>query len=204
MRELLDGAEGERLERADYLADFDRHFWSIGEPGFWKLQRQQYFREPGYDTWEAFARGDWDESLRLLEDGRAAIADEHRRVDARGFSVRWVRVVEEPLTPYLQWELNVLRVREDCGSVVRVVRPHQVTALETAGPLPEIHTLGGTVMYQAIYGEDGALAGALRYTDPDLIARCQRVIADLHASGELLADYFEREVAGLKPPGGDL
>jgi hypothetical protein len=27
-------------------------------PGFWKLERQQTSKEPGYDSWEAFARGD--------------------------------------------------------------------------------------------------------------------------------------------------
>lgn len=203
MRELLDSTVGERMELADYVADFERHFWSVDSPGFWKLARQQHFQEPGYDTWEAFARGDWDESLRLLEADRATIADEHRRMDEQGISVRWVRVVEEPLTPYLQWELNVLRVRAQCGSGVRVVSPRQVASLEATGPLPELVTIGTAVMYEIGYDQRSALGSARRYTDPELILRCQRVIADLYAAGEPLEDYFHRSVAGLPAPAGE-
>lgn len=200
MHEILDGAAYERMDLADYWPDFDRNFWQVGDPGFWKIERQQHFREPGYDSWEAFAAGDWEESLRLLEASRADLEAQHRRVDESGFSVRRVRVVEEPLTPYLQWELTVLRVREQCGSGIRVVRPDQVASLEASGPVPEIYTLGHAVMYQAIYDETGTLEAARKFTDRDLILRCQRLIADLYAAGEPLADYFERSVAVLPPP----
>jgi hypothetical protein len=202
MGELLDGAAGERMELGDYLSEFEQQFWNVGATGFWKLERRQHFREPGYDTWEAFVRGDWDESLRLLETHRAAIAEDHRRMEQRGVALHWVRVVEEPLTPYVQWELHVLRVREQCGSVVRVVRSEQVAALEAEGPVPEINVLGTAVMYAMSYA-NGALDGAWRFADPDLIARWRRIIAGLHAAGEPLADFFDREVAGLKPPTGE-
>lgn len=202
MGELLDGAVGEPMELVDYMSDFDRHFWNVGGAGFWKLERRQHFREPRYDTWEAFVRGDWDESLRLLEGNRVALAAEHRRMKQRGIALHWVRVVEEPLTPYVQWELHVLRVREECGSAVRVIRPQQVAALEEDGPVPEINVVGTAVMYTMSYA-DGALDGAWRFTDPELIARWHRIIADLHAAGEPLADFFKREVAGLRPPTGE-
>lgn len=202
MRELLASAVGERLQLADYLADFDRQFWRMGSPGFWKLERQQDFQEPGYDTWEAFARGDWDESLRLLGAGRADLAAEHRRLDQHGIAVHRVRVVEEPLTAYLQWELHVLRVREECGSRVRVVGPERVAPLEASGPLPEIATLGNAVMYEAIYDRDGVLESARRYADPGLVVRCQQLIARLYAQGEPLRDYFNRRVAPLSAPVG--
>lgn len=194
------GAVGERLDRPTFLADFDQHFWQIGHPGFWKLERQQHFREPGYDTWEAFARGDWEESLRLLEAGRAEIAARHRRIEAHGFTVRRVRIVAEPIIPYLQWELHALRVREQGGSGIRVLPPEQVAHLETDGPLPEVFTLGTEVMYEPIYDEHGTLDGARRYTDPELIQHWQRLIADLYAAGEPLAHYFTRSVADLPAP----
>lgn len=202
MRELLDGAVGELMELGDYLSDFDRRFWNLDATGFWKLERRQHFREPGYDTWEAFTRGDWDESMRLLDAHRAAIAAEHQRMDELGITVNWVRVVEEPVTPYLQWELQVHRIREECGSVIRVLSDDQVAALETAGPLPEINVMGAGAVYEITY-DDGAVDGARRYTDPDLVARCRQLIADLHAAGEPLSDYFAREVDGLKPPTGE-
>ena len=200
MRELLDGAAGERMELAAYYADYEQHFWAGGDPGFWKLERQQFFQEPGYDSWVAFARGDWQEALRLLEASRPEMEAYFRKIADRGFTVARVRVVEEPLTAYLQWELHALRLREQCGAKIRIVGPEHVAPLETSGPLPEIYTLGTAVMYEAIYDERGILEAARRYTDRDLIARCQRLIADLYAAGEPLEDYFSRQVAPLPAP----
>jgi hypothetical protein len=87
---------------------------------------------------------------------------------------------------------------------VQVVRPSQVVQIETAGPLPEFYTVGTAVMYEAIYDQEGILEGARKYTDRDLILRAQRLIADLYAMGEPLADYFVREVAPLPAPAGQL
>ncbi|MGW4412986.1 DUF6879 family protein [Nonomuraea sp. NPDC004702] len=84
-------------------------------PGFWKLERRQHFKEPGYDSWEAFAKGEWEESLSILEAERVDMVAYHRRVKEHGFVARRVRVVEEPISPYLQWELYALRVRDQCG-----------------------------------------------------------------------------------------
>ncbi|MEV4478383.1 DUF6879 family protein [Micromonospora coxensis] len=202
MRELLDDDAGEPMTREDYLAEFWQRFWTVDEVGFWKLERRQHFREPGYDVWEAFARGDWDESLRRLEGDRAEIEAEHRRMAEQGVRVSWVRVVEPPLSAYVQWNLHVLRVREQCGSGVRVVGHPQVAPLEASGPLPELVALGTGLMYDVLYDRSGTLDGARRHTDARLIGRCRQVIADLYAAGEPLRDYFAREVAGLPAPAG--
>ncbi|MFG1608587.1 DUF6879 family protein [Actinoplanes sp. NPDC049265] len=201
MRDLLDGAEGERLELDAYYADFEKNFWKIIEPGFWKLERQQSFKEPGYDSWEAFAKGEWNESLRLLDAGRADMLAYHRRVGEHGFAARRVRVVEEPITAYLQWELYALRIRDQCGGSVRVVGPDQVSEFEHDAALPEIYTLGSTVMYQAIYDDDGVLESARRFVDRSLIFRCQRFIQNLYDAGEPLETFFASHVATLPPPG---
>ena len=201
MSGLLDGASGDRLALDAYYADFENNFWSITDRGFWKLERRQVFKEPGYDSWVAFARGDWDESMRLLEAGRADMEGYHRKVAAHGFAATRVRVVEEPISAYLQWELSALRIRDESGGSVCVVRPAQIARFEESGPLPEIYTLGLNVMYEAIYDENGVLDSVMRYFDRDLIARCQRFIADLYRAGEPLAHYFTRHVAPLSPPG---
>jgi hypothetical protein len=200
MHELLGGVVGERLELADYRADFAQRFWRIDQLGFWKLERQQFFQEPGDDSWEAFARGEWDEALRLIEARRANLEAEHRKIAEHGFRIQRVRVVEEPIIPYLQWELYLLRLREQCGSRIRVVTPAQLTRYETAGPLPEMCTLGTRVLYEVLYDEQGVLDGARRYTDPTLVRSSQRLIAELYEIGEPLADYFARRVANLPAP----
>jgi hypothetical protein len=201
MRDLLDGAEGERMELDAYYADFEKNFWTIGELGFWKLERQQFFKEPGYDSWEAFAKGEWDESLRLLDAGREDMADYHRRVEEHGFVARRVRVVEEPIIAYLQWELYALRIRDQCGGSVRIIGPDQVAEFEHDAALPEIYTLGATVMYQAIYDDAGVLESARRFVDRDLVVRCQRFIQDLYEAGQPLEPFFASHVATLPPPG---
>lgn len=201
MRDLLEGASGERMELDVYYADFEKNFWSITELGFWKLERQQVFKEPDYNSWEAFARGNWDEALQILESGRADMERYHRKIDKNGFIAARVRVVEEPISAYLQWELNALRVRDECGGGVRIVGPEKVARFEASGPLPEIYTLGLNVMYQAIYDDEGVLDSVLRYVDRGLIMRCQRFIQDLYEVGEPLKNYFARCVAVLPPPG---
>ena len=203
MHELLDGDSGELLALDDYWADFDQRFWKTVPPGFWKLERQQTFKEPTDEGWQAFAAGRWDESLRILDARRPEFNDYYRRIADSGFATRRVRVVQEPLTPYLQWELHVLRLRHEYGGLTRVVGPGGVAAVEVDGPLPEIYTLGTDVMYEAIYDADGVLEAARRWRNPRVVARCQEFIESLYIDGEPLDEYFARAVAPLEPPRPD-
>lgn len=191
----LDDAAGERMELPEYFADFQDAFGRTRE--FWKLERGQTFAEPGDDSWEAFDAGDWDEALRLIEARRAGL---ERSFAAAGTEARRIRVVTLPVTPYLQWELQFLRVRDESGRPIRILRSSDIADLEDQGPLPEIYTLDTDVMYQAVYDEHGVLEHALRYTGRALITRCRDFIADLYGRGEPIADFFEREIAHLPPP----
>ncbi|MCO1593853.1 hypothetical protein M8C17_01585 [Micromonospora sp. RHAY321] len=203
MRELLGGDPGELLALEDYWADFGQRFWKTGPPGFWKLERQQTFKEPQDAGWQAFAAGRWEESLRILDARRSEFADYYRRIADSGFATRRVRVVQEPLTPYLQWELHVLRQRHEYGGLTRVVTPDQVVAAEVDGPLPEIYTLGTDIMYEAVYDADGVLEAARRWRNPDVVTRCQEFIESLYDAGEPLDEFFARAVAPSEPPHPD-
>ncbi|MEU1607165.1 DUF6879 family protein [Micromonospora matsumotoense] len=200
MHDLLGGDPGEQLDLADYWSDFEDRFWKTTAPGFWKLERQQTFKEPGDEGWRAFTEGRWADSLRILEGRRLKFADYYRRISESGFATRRVRVVAEPLTPYLQWELHVLRLRHEYGGLTRVVDPTRIAGAEATGVLPEIYTLGTEVMYEAVYDADGVLAAARRWRDPELVARCQTFIESLYRDGEPLDAFFARAVAPLEPP----
>ncbi|MEO3769008.1 DUF6879 family protein [Micromonospora sp. B9E7] len=200
MHDLFRGDPGERLRLEDYWADFEDRFWRTGAPGFWKLERQQTFKEPGDEGWQAFADGRWEDSLRILGARRPEFQSYYRRIAENGFATRRVRVVEEPLTPYLQWELHVLRLRHEFGGLTRVVDADAVAAAESGGQLPEIYTLGTEVMYEAVYDADGVLAAARRWRDPELVASCQSFIESLYHRGEPLDEYFTRVVAPMGPP----
>ncbi|MBP2472563.1 hypothetical protein JOF53_001435 [Crossiella equi] len=177
-------------------------FARLRDGGFWKLERQQHFAEPDNPSWRAFHGGDWGLARQRLAAMREEFTAYYRRALARGVRHWRVRVVELPLTPYLHWELHVLRLRVACGANARVVGPEQVRALERDGPLPEVFTLGTRVLYQARYDEHGVLAGGRRRTGAELVARWQRTIAGLYQTGQELVTFFEREVAGRSEPRG--
>ena len=166
----------------------------------WKLERRQHFLEPGFASWEAFSRGDWDEALRLIKGERDYLQEFAQDNAQREVDLFRVRVVEEPLTPYLQWELHLLRLRAECGEKIRITGPEAVDALESAGPLPELLTLGNATTYRILYTDQGVLDGAVRFTDPGVTSRCRQFIQDLYSAGEDLSSYFTRKVLHLPPP----
>ena len=137
--------------------------------------------------------------MSLLENRRSDLENYHKEVDEAGSLTRRVRIVELPLTPYLQWELNLLKIRDETGGPIRVLDISQVLDLEDKGPLPEIYTMDNDVMYEAVYDSNGALEHALKYTDDALVRRCHDFIVALYQRSEPLSSYFEREVAYLPP-----
>ncbi|RAY12416.1 hypothetical protein DPM19_25040 [Actinomadura craniellae] len=182
------------LDAQGYLDDFWRHHERI-DGAFWKLERIQTFREPEDPGWVAMISGDWGRALALIEEQRPAT------VSGRG-SHR-LRVVERPVTPYVQWELHALRPRAEAGAQdVRVLDAAEIRHLETGRTLPELVFLGTEVMYEVLYDGTGTHSGGRRHDDPGVIAACHRELAELHAKGEDLRTYFDREIAPLPAPGG--
>lgn len=146
-------------------------------------------------------QGRWEESLRLLDEERENLREGVRQDRERNTVFHRVRVVEEPLTAYLQWELHSLRVQAEAGKKIRVIGPGAWSVLEAEGPLPEVVVVGGRVLYRVLYHEAGALDGAIRFRDPELIKRWEGFIGQLYEEGEGLRSYFERHVAHLPPRG---
>lgn len=188
------------LGLADYRADFAvRDAESIDHPS-WKLERRQDFHEPGNASWEACLRGDWDEALQLLESRRPTLLKAVEEEEGRGNPFMRVRIVEEPLTPYVQWELASLRLQAECGRPVRVVHADKIDSLEEHELLPEVVVLGGRVLYQILYGRDGTAEGGVRYLDSVLALRWESFIRDLYADGEDVIEYADQHVSVLSLP----
>ncbi|MFB7229897.1 DUF6879 family protein [Streptomyces fimicarius] len=190
---------GEFLQRPDYLADFSRVYES-DICLLAKLERGQTFKEPGTPSWEAFASGDWAEALRLIEDDRESVAAYFRDTSQRGLTFRRLRVVEHPVTPYLQWEMNVLRLRSELGEEIRVLDAGTISDVERDAQVPEVVILGSSVMYAVIYDDELKGAGARRFTDPDQVRTTTQEFETLYAQGEEFSEFFEREIAPLEPP----
>ncbi|MFI6980246.1 DUF6879 family protein [Embleya sp. NPDC050154] len=198
--DLFDEASGEFLALADYRDDFAAREAAGRGQASWKLERRQVFREPGNESWEAFARGDWSEALRLAEQRRGSLAEYQATVDAQRNTLYRVRVVEEPIAPYLQWELNLLRVRAEVGENIRIIGPEKIADRERIAALPELITLGSHTLYKIVYTDEGVLDGGIRITDPESVAKVTELAEELYRGGEEIDSFFERRVAHLPPP----
>lgn len=196
----LPSERGQRLGREEYLRDFRARDAAIRNGGSWKLERLQHFEEVGVPSRDALRRGDWDTALRLLEEGRDNLRAIQADEEARGSVFHRVRVVEEPLNPYVQWELHSLRISADYGERVRILPATAVASAETDGPLPELTIQDGKVLYRVLYTDTGVPDGAIRFTDPDIVAPWSEYVRDAYASAEDITSYFDRAVAPLPPP----
>jgi len=200
MHDLLGIANGVRLLGDDYYNHFNEHFWKTCRSGFWKLERLQHFEEPGDESWLAFDEGDWHRSLALLEERRPALRAHYAKITNAQFETFRIRIVEHPLTDYMQWELRLLHLRDQLGGHTRILPAHEVGQFEETDLLPELITLGDDVMYEILYDDNGLQEGGVLHTDASLIARCREFIKRLYEKGEPISAYFAREVESLEPP----
>ncbi|MBT8223915.1 MAG: hypothetical protein HKP61_01105 [Dactylosporangium sp.] len=200
MPDLLAGVPTTYLDLDGYLADYERAAAAL-DGTIWKAERAQVFQEPENPSWEAFRAGDWATAIALAEQGSTELTAYFDDLHASGFGLCRVRIVERPLTAYLQWALHVVRLRAQAGERVRVVLAEDLGSLEAeVGRIPELLIMGRRVGYVVDYGENGIARGARRFDDPAVIDRCTALLADLHARGEDLEPFFQREVATLPPP----
>lgn len=165
-----------------------------------KLERGQHFKEQGFPSWDAFAAGDWEQALALAEERRERYAKQIQDANRRGATQRRLRVVEFPITPYVQWEMHVLRLAVEVGDDIRVLDARTIAGVEERHLVPEVVILGDVVMYGVLYDKDGNAAGARRYTDRLLIRETLDGFNNLYEHGEDFTTFFDREIAPLEAP----
>ncbi|GAA0977234.1 MULTISPECIES: DUF6879 family protein [Streptomyces violaceusniger group] len=166
---FLSGAS-ERFMRPEYHEDF-RRVYESGIRSLNKLERGQNFKERGFPSWEAFAAGEWAKALSLIEEERDVYAQQFRKASELNVTERRLRVVEFPVTPYVQWELFVLRLRVELGDNIKIADARKIADAEKDRPVPGVVILGEAAMYEVVYDEDGNAAGANRFTEPTLILK---------------------------------
>jgi hypothetical protein len=188
----------ERMDRPTYHADF-RRVYESGINHLNKLERGQNFKERGFASWEAFATGEWDRALSLVQEKRDVYARQFREATRLGILERRLRVVEFPVTPYVQWEFFVLRLRVDLGDNIRVLDARKILDIEKNHPVPEVVILGDVAMYEVLY-DDGNAMGANRFTDRALIRETSAGFDTLYERGDDFHDFFDREIIPLPRP----
>ncbi|MDA0566969.1 hypothetical protein LG943_22010 [Streptomonospora sp. S1-112] len=196
-------ARGRHLGLEAYLADFEKRLSRLESGDIWKLERRQHFQQPESESWSAFAAGEWDDALRTLDDAGPSVRNELVALADSGIRVHRLRIAEQPLTPYLQWEFHSLRIRHRHGEDIRVGGGELVAPFEREHQLPEILVIGDSVMYKIRYTDSGVLCGAELYADAELIAACRDEVVRMHSAAVPLPEYFDRHVAALPPPHGE-
>ncbi|WP_405798587.1 DUF6879 family protein [Streptomyces sp. NBC_01506] len=197
----IDPELGERLVSKDYKRDFRARNALIRNSSTWKLERRQHFEEQNDPSRDALTRGDWDEVLRLFAADRDLVLAGARDDKERGYTLHRVRIVEQPITPYVQWELYWLRQHDELGaSRVRIVTAEQVADAEKTQQLPEMLVVGGQTLYNVIYSDSGVPMGSIRFTDQQHVQSWEQYIRSLYEIGEDIAPYFAREIAPLPAP----
>jgi hypothetical protein len=170
----------------------------------WKLERSQVFAEAADDlAWAAFVSGDWFKSLAIFESERRDIQAEADKYARQGSGLRRLRIVESPISAYLQRELQSLRIVDESGMPVRVLDADLVQDLEDGGQLPELVIVGDEVLYEVQYDSRWSPCGATQITDRNVIQEATAEMGGLWAKGEPLPTYFAREAAPLPPPSAD-
>jgi hypothetical protein len=136
----------------------------------------------------------------VLDGARSARRAAAAKYTRQGIEFRRVRIVEQPASAYLLWELHSLKITDECGRPVRVLDASQVKDLERDQQLPELVVFGHLVLFEVRYDENWAGCGARRIDDPHVIEQAAAEIARLWVMAEPLADYFAREIAPLPAP----
>jgi hypothetical protein len=158
------------------------------------------FEEANDPSWHAFSSGKWHEALWLDELERENVAELFDGFRKQGVIARRVRVVEFPITPYIQWELYGLRMWVESGERIRIITSDALRPYEISGLVPEVTILGPPVMYEILYDANSALCGGRKIDDPEVIEACRDDIEALYSNGEEFSTFFEREIAPLPPP----
>lgn len=196
----LDYSQGERLDIDVYRREFRLYRGEILDRDSWKFERRQHFEEQSSPGRDAFRQGDWEKAMSILAEKRESILRSVREDYENRTNFYRVRVVEEPISAYLQWELRSLRMQADCGKPIRVISAEAVSALESGRLLPEVVVLGAQTLYEVVYTDAGVPDSAVRFTNAELVNNWLEFIKELYDTGESVVSYVDRQVAYLPPP----
>jgi hypothetical protein len=200
MLDRIRETDGTRLDRSAYHGQMRVETERVNGTA-WKLERSQLFTEAADDpAWQAFKSGNWSKSLGIFEDERGSLAAEAAKYARQGSKFCRLRVVEHPVSAYVQWEMHSLKITDEAGMPVRVLAADAVRDFERELPLPEVVILGTRVLYEVCYDDQWAAHGARRIDDPVVISHAAADMAELWRQAEPLSAYFKREIAPLPPP----
>jgi len=113
---------GKRLDLDAFASEFSRAWAQLGRR-FLKVECWQSYRENvNSASQRAYEQGEYDRAVELLREEAEADRPLYEDVRSRGIEFARIRVLREPLTDYLRYELLAYRIRARMGETVEVVR----------------------------------------------------------------------------------
>src|SRR5262249_33165599 len=115
-------ADSARLDLDEFGAAF-ASAWARIESRFLKFECWQAYQElEASESQAAYESGDIEAARELLRQEAEADRPLYEDVNQRNIEYARVRLVQEPLTAYLEYELVSYRIRAEMGENVEVVR----------------------------------------------------------------------------------
>jgi hypothetical protein len=184
-------ANSARLNIVEFSTAFARA-WSRIETRFLKLECWQAYRESEASESQAvYEYGDIETARELLEHEAEADRPLYEDVDRRGLEYARVRLVQEPLSAYLGYELLSYRIRADMGERIEVVRCGPALHLPDERHfdflLFDRHT---ALVHDYGTGDVGLQTGGWLTHDPDAITGLEETISTLRHNAVPLQEYL--------------
>lgn len=180
---------GKRLD----LNEFGVHFlelWSRTDLRFLKVECWQSYRELAVTTSQmAYERGDVAEARRLLRQESEAERSFYEDVERKGIDYARIRLVQKPLTSYLDYEFEAYRIRAKIGENIEVV----LCDLNMRLPDGEnfdflLFDRNAALIHD--YGEIGLQSGGWMTRDPVVISALEKKAIRLRAAAVPFGDFL--------------
>lgn len=165
------------------------------ETDFFKVEVWQTYQEPGTASLEAFESGDLTRAESLVRAEADAEIDVYRTFRRKGVPFARLRVIEQPLTAYLRWELlnYVVRSEPRYGEDVRTVDvTGQVERLPDADHFDFI-VFGAEGALVHDYGTEGLQTGGWLVLETEVLDRISGIARDLRARSRPLSDFVQSQ-----------
>ncbi|MEV0402985.1 DUF6879 family protein [Actinoallomurus sp. NPDC050550] len=177
------------------LEEFGKAFagaWLQIESRFLKLECWQTYRElEANESQQVYERGDIESARELLRQEAELDRPLYEEVSRRNIEYARVRLIQEPLSAYLQYELLSYRIRADMGENIEVVRCDPALYLPDERHfdflLFDRHT---ALIHDYGAGEVGLQAGGWLTHEPSVITVLEETVSSLRRKAIPLQEYL--------------
>jgi hypothetical protein len=193
-------AGSHRLDLDEFGAAFTSA-WSRIESRFLKLECWQAYRElDASESQAAYERGDIEAARKFMQQEAEADRPLYEGVTRRNIEYARVRLVQEPLTTYLSYEMLSYCIRADMGEAIEVV------VCDPALDLPDdqhfdflLFDRHTALIHDYGVGEIGQQTGGWITHAPEAIVALEELVTALRRKAVPLQRYLAKPIRDRRP-----